>query len=175
MADTISHDPPVALVVTLSAVAVAMDSIDGPVARRTGTVTALGARFDGEVDAFLILALSVYVAPLVGAWVLAIGAARYVYGVGEGLLPWMRCRCPRARLAQGRGRGAGHRAHRGGRRRAAADARQVLAAGALALLAESFGRDLWWLWRRRRGAPAAVPAGAGRGRAGRCARPSPSG
>jgi GNAT superfamily N-acetyltransferase len=37
------------------------------VARRTGTATALGARLDGEVDAFLILALSVYVAPAAGA------------------------------------------------------------------------------------------------------------
>jgi GNAT superfamily N-acetyltransferase len=40
---------------------------DRRVARRTGTATALGARLDGEVDAFLILALSVYVAPAAGA------------------------------------------------------------------------------------------------------------
>ena len=47
-----------------------LDAVDGQVARRTGTVSALGARFDMEVDAFLILVLSVYVAPdrrLVGA------------------------------------------------------------------------------------------------------------
>ena len=54
-----------------------LDAVDGQVARRTGTVSALGARFDMEVDAFLILVLSVYVAPAVGWWVLAIGAARY--------------------------------------------------------------------------------------------------
>ena len=73
-ADSFTHDTPVALLVTLAAVALALDAVDGWVARRTGTATALGARFDGEVDAFLILALSVYVAPAYGAWVLAIGA-----------------------------------------------------------------------------------------------------
>jgi phosphatidylglycerophosphate synthase len=64
------------------------------VARRTGTATALGARLDGEVDAFLILALRVYVAPAAGAWVLAIGAARYLFLAGEWLLPWMRAPLP---------------------------------------------------------------------------------
>ncbi|MEY2532637.1 MAG: hypothetical protein QOF29_547, partial [bacterium] len=61
-ADSFTHDTPVALLVTLAAVALALDAADGWVARRTRTSTALGARFDGEVDAFLILALSVYVA-----------------------------------------------------------------------------------------------------------------
>ena len=93
-ADSFTHDTPVALLVTLAAVALALDAADGWVARRTGTATALGARFDGEVDAFLILALSVYVAPVYGAWVLAIGAARYVFLAGEWLLPWMRAPLP---------------------------------------------------------------------------------
>ena len=62
-ADSFTNDTPVALLVTLAAGALALDLVDGWVARRTGTATALGARFDGEVDAFLILALSVYVAP----------------------------------------------------------------------------------------------------------------
>ena len=75
VADSFARDTPVALLVALAAVALALDLVDGWLARRTGTVTALGARFDGEVDAFLILALSVYVAPAYGAWVLAIGAA----------------------------------------------------------------------------------------------------
>ena len=93
-ADSFAHDTPVALLVTLAAVALALDAVDGWVARRTGTATALGARFDGEVDAFLILALSVYVAPAYGAWVLAIGAARYLFLAGEWLLPWMRAPLP---------------------------------------------------------------------------------
>ena len=62
-ADSLAHETPVALLVTLAAVALALDAVDGWVARRTGTATALGARFDGEVDAFLIAALSVYAAP----------------------------------------------------------------------------------------------------------------
>src|SRR5919106_1792528 len=61
-ADSFTHTTPVALFVTLAAVALWLDAVDGWVARRT-RATALGARFDGEVDAFLILALSVYVAP----------------------------------------------------------------------------------------------------------------
>ena len=93
-ADSFTRDTPVALLVTLAAVALALDAVDGWVARRTGTASALGARFDGEVDAFLILALSVYVAPAYGAWVLAIGAARYLFLAGEWLLPWMRAPLP---------------------------------------------------------------------------------
>ena len=46
----------------------------GRLARRTRTASALGARFDLEVDAFLILVLSVYAARSLGAWVLLIGA-----------------------------------------------------------------------------------------------------
>ena len=54
--------------------ALILDGVDGKVARRTGTSTALGARFDMEVDAFLILVLSVYVSMALGPWVLLIGA-----------------------------------------------------------------------------------------------------
>ena len=43
-----------------------------------------------EVDAFLILVLSVYVAASVGPWVLAIGAARYAFVAAGWLLPWLR-------------------------------------------------------------------------------------
>ena len=93
-ADSFTHDTPVALLVTLAAVALLLDAVDGAVARRTGTATAMGARFDGEVDAFLILALSVYVAHVLGPWVLAIGAARYLFLAGEWLLPWMRAPLP---------------------------------------------------------------------------------
>jgi phosphatidylglycerophosphate synthase len=89
-AESLVHSVPVALIVTLAATALALDLVDGWVARRTDTETELGARFDGEVDAFLILALSVYAAPIYGAWVLAIGLARYVFLAGELLLPWMR-------------------------------------------------------------------------------------
>ena len=70
--------------------ALALDAVDGWVARRTGTVSALGARFDMEVDAFLILVLSGYVAPTLGGWVLAIGLMRYAFVAAGWVLPWLR-------------------------------------------------------------------------------------
>ena len=78
------------MLVALTAVALVLDAVDGWVARRTETASALGARFDMEVDAFLILVLSVYVARSAGAWVLAIGAARYAFVAAGWLLPWLR-------------------------------------------------------------------------------------
>jgi phosphatidylglycerophosphate synthase len=151
-ADSFTHDTPVALLVTLAAVALALDAADGWVARRTRTSTALGARFDGEVDAFLILALSVYVAPAAGPWVLAIGAARYLFLAGEWLLPWMRAPLPPRRwrklvaAAQGivltvAAAGVLPRA-----------LTQALLVAALAALAASVGQCVWWLWRRRHAA-----------------------
>ena len=143
------HDTPVALLVTLAAVALALDVVDGWVARRTGTETAFGARFDGEVDAFLILALSVYVAPIYGAWVLAIGAARYLFLAGEWLLPWMRAPLPPRRWRRVVAATQGivlTVAAAGVLPRALT---QALLVAALALLAASMGECVWWLWRRR--------------------------
>jgi phosphatidylglycerophosphate synthase len=148
-ADSFGGDAPVATLVALAAVALALDCVDGRVARRTGTASSLGGHLDGEVDAFLILVLAVYVAPSSGAWVLAIGAARYAFLAAGWLFEWMRAPLPR----------------RDWRKVVAATqgitltiaaagvlplglTRAVLAA-ALVLLAESFGRDVWWLWRRR--------------------------
>jgi phosphatidylglycerophosphate synthase len=149
VADSFARDTPVALLVTLAAVALALDLVDGWLARRTGTASALGARFDGEVDAFLILALSVYVASAYGAWVLAIGAARYLFLVAGRLLPWMRAPLPPrfwrkvVTAVQGIVLTV-----------AAAEVlpralTQALVAVALAALAASFGECVWWLWRRR--------------------------
>ncbi|HVX42339.1 MAG TPA: CDP-alcohol phosphatidyltransferase family protein [Mycobacteriales bacterium] len=76
------------LVVT-AAVALALDAVDGQVARRTGTARPLGARFDMEVDAFLILVLSIGVARQYGWWVLAIGLARYAFLGAARILPWL--------------------------------------------------------------------------------------
>jgi phosphatidylglycerophosphate synthase len=149
VADSFARDTPVALLVTLAAVALALDAVDGWVARRTGTATALGARFDGEVDAFLILALSVYVARAAGAWVLAIGAARYLFLAGETLLPWMRAPLPprRWRKVVAATQGIVLTV-------AAADVlpralTRVLLAAALVALAASIGECVRWLWRRR--------------------------
>ena len=101
---------PVATLVLLSSVALALDGVDGWVARRTRTVSALGARFDMEVDAFLVLVLSVHVAATVAPWALVIGAMRYAFVVASWLLPWLSGGAPDPVLREGRGRGAGDRA-----------------------------------------------------------------
>jgi phosphatidylglycerophosphate synthase len=158
-ADSYTHGTPVALLVTLAGVALALDLVDGWLARRTGTATALGARFDGEVDAFLILALSVYAAPAYGAWVLAIGAARYVFLAGEWLLPWMRAPLPPRRWRKVVAAAQGivlTVAAAGVLPRAPT---QALLVAALAALAVSVGECVWWLRRHRDAGRDEVPAG----------------
>ena len=73
VADSFSGPVSITALVTLSTVALVLDAVDGQVARRTGTATPLGARFDAEADAFLILLLSIYVSQAYGGWVLVIG------------------------------------------------------------------------------------------------------
>ena len=160
VADSFGEPTPVTLLVSLAAVALVLDAVDGWVARRTRTTAKLGAHFDAEVDAFLILVLSVYVARSAGAWVLAIGAARYAFLAAGWVLPWMREPLPprywRKVVAATQGIVLTI---------AAADVlppaltRAALVV-ALALLAESFGRDVWWLWSNRRGVQPALATSA---------------
>lgn len=139
---------PVAVLTALVVPALALDAVDGWVARRTGSTSELGARFDMEVDAFLLLVLSAYVATTLGLWVLAIGALRYLFVLAGWGLPWFRRRLP----------------YRYWRKVVTAVAGIALAlavsgllpgvavllvAVALALLIESFGRDVVWLVLRR--------------------------
>ncbi len=145
VADSFGEPAPVTLLVSLAAVALVLDAVDGWVARRTKTMATLGARFDAEVDAFLILVLSVYVARTVGLWVLAIGAARYAFLAAGWVLPWMRAPLPprywRKVVAATQGIVLTVAA--------AAILSPAVTAGALVvalvLLAESFGRDVSWL------------------------------
>ena len=133
--------------VTLAIGALVLDAVDGQVARRTGTATPLGGRLDGEVDAFLILLLSIAVSQVYGSWVLVIGAARYVLLLAGWLMPWLAAPLP----------------PRFWRKVVAAVQGIVLTVAvsgvldrivgmfavgaALLLLAESFGRDVIWLYR----------------------------
>ncbi|KRC51693.1 CDP-alcohol phosphatidyltransferase [Leifsonia sp. Root227] len=135
---------PVPLLVALIVPALALDAVDGWVARRTGSASELGARFDMEVDAFLLLVLSAYVAGSMGLWVLAIGAMRYLFVLVGWAVPWMRRQLP----------------YRYWRKVVTAVAGIALALAvsgllpgvdvvlvgvALLLLLESFGRDVLWL------------------------------
>jgi phosphatidylglycerophosphate synthase len=150
VADAFVRPAAVVPMVLLAAVALVLDGVDGWVARRTGTASTLGARFDMEVDAFLILVLSLHVAREVGLGVLVIGAARYLFVAAAWLLPWMRATLParywRKPVAATQGVVL---------TLVATDLLPPLASlaaivVALALLAESFGRDVWWLRRQHR-------------------------
>ncbi|MBY8870426.1 CDP-alcohol phosphatidyltransferase family protein [Micromonospora sp. PLK6-60] len=143
---------PAAVPVSLAGVALALDWVDGQVARRTGTASAFGARFDMEVDAFLILVLSAYVAPAVGGWALAIGAMRYAFVAASWPLPWLRGSLPARqwRKVVAAVQGVALVGAAAGVLPGPLDT--VLVAAALALLVESFTRDVWWLWRHRAGA-----------------------
>jgi phosphatidylglycerophosphate synthase len=144
----------------LIAVALALDAVDGWLARRLQLVSSFGARFDVEVDALLllILALLVWQAGRVDAWVLAIGLLRYGFVLAGRVQPWLGAPLPPSR------------------RRKIVCAQQgvtlmlcllppiapalagVLAATALAALVLSFAADVRWLARRAgRAAGGALP------------------
>lgn len=137
--------------VLIAGVATLLDGVDGWFARRTGMASAFGARFDMEVDALLILALSLLAwrhgkAP---AWVIWSGVLRYAFVLAGWALAWMRQPLPPSR------------------RRQTVCVVQVaaliailvprlappmstwIAGAALAALAGSFAVDTWWLWRHR--------------------------
>ena len=147
VADSFSRPVSITALVTLSIVALVLDAVDGQVARRTGTATPLGARLDGEVDAFLILLLSIVVSQDYGRWVLAIGAARYAFLLAGWLIPWLAAPLPprfwRKVVAAVQGivltvAASGVPSRLVG---------MIAVVAALLLLAESFGRDVIWLYR----------------------------
>ncbi|QGK69073.1 CDP-alcohol phosphatidyltransferase family protein [Allosaccharopolyspora coralli] len=82
------------LLVVVASLALVLDAADGWVARRTATTSRWGARFDMEVDAFLLLVLSAHLVSSLGWWVLAIGALRYVFVAAARLLPWLNAPLP---------------------------------------------------------------------------------
>jgi len=148
--DPISNDD-AWLIVVVATVALALDGVDGWLARRNGLASSFGARFDMEVDAALglILALLVFASGKLGPWVLALGTMRYAYVAAGLALPWLNGPLPEAF-----------------RRKAicvvqiaaliALNAPVVsglpaalLAAAATLALGWSFGVDILWLARRR--------------------------
>lgn len=135
--------------VPLAVVALALDFVDGRVARRTGTASAYGARLDGESDAFLILVLSVHVASSAGSWVLAMGVVRYAYAVATWVLPWMQQPLPPRYWRKVVAAFVGSVLVVAASGYAPDPVTYVALVAAGLLLAESFGWDVVWLWRRR--------------------------
>jgi len=138
-------------VLIVAATALALDGLDGWLARREALVSDFGARFDMEVDSALglVLALNVWAAGTLGAAVLVLGLPRYVFVGAQWVWPWMARPLPDSRA------------------RKAACAVQigalivllvpwispglallVLIVAACALL-WSFGRDILWLYNTR--------------------------
>lgn len=165
VADSFSGAPPVSLLVGLTAVALLLDGVDGKVARRTGTCSSLGARFDMEVDAFLILVLSVYVALDLGPWVLLIGAMRYVFVAAARVWPWLTAPLPPSTARKTVAALQGVLLLVAGADLLPRPANTGVVVLALGLLVWSFGRDVVWLWRSSR--TAAGPPASGRAAAAR--------
>ena len=145
--------PALAWIMTALAIAaLILDGLDGWLARRHGTQSLFGARFDMEVDAFFILILTVLVwqSGKAGVWVILSGALRYGFVLLGYALPWLNQPLPPRR-----------------RRQTVCVIQTVvlvlcltpplippkstvLAAAALGLLALSFAVDIAWLWRQNR-------------------------
>lgn len=141
----------VAILVGITTAALALDAVDGRVARRSGTVSAFGARFDLEVDAFLLLVLSAYVALLVGTWVLAIGVMRYAFVAASWTIPWMSSTVPARFSAKVVAAAQGVVFTVAAAQLLPHPVTVALISVALVALVWSFGCDVVWLWSRSPG------------------------
>jgi len=127
--------------------------VDGWLARRSGEISAFGARFDMEVDAALILILSilVWLHGKAGMWVMACGLMRYGFVAAGWVLPWMAgplrstMRGKSVAVAQFTGLGAALLPV------VPVPFCTLIAAGTLATLVWSFAVDIAWLKRQATG------------------------
>jgi phosphatidylglycerophosphate synthase len=78
-------------VVILAVTALALDGVDGWLARRTRRVSRFGERFDMEVDCLFAVALTLIVLGQgkVGPWILLLAVPRYVFWAASLRLPWL--------------------------------------------------------------------------------------
>lgn len=86
----------------LTVVAVLLDGLDGWVARRSNITSVFGARYDMEVDALLILVLSVLVWQFgkAGAWIILAGCMRYLFVLAAYVWHWLEAPLPPSRRRQ---------------------------------------------------------------------------
>lgn len=82
--------------------ALALDGVDGYLARRNGLASEFGARFDMETDAALILLFSLLAWQMdkAGAWIVLAGLWRYLFIAAGVVLPWMRGELPASKRRQ---------------------------------------------------------------------------
>lgn len=84
--------------VAIAVPTLALDAVDGWVARRTGTSHPAGATLDAELDAGVVVVLSLAAATELGWWVLALGAMRYLLLVASWARPSLRADLPRSQF-----------------------------------------------------------------------------
>ncbi|WP_374969224.1 CDP-alcohol phosphatidyltransferase family protein [Terrabacter sp. BE26] len=152
VADTSTHDGnegSSTVLVVLAAVALGLDAVDGRVARRTGTTSAFGARFDMECDAFLVLVLAVHVSRGLGWWVLLIGAARYLLLLAQRALPWLRGAMPARRWRRAVAAYVGVSLTVAASGSVPHEVAAAVVGSALVALLWSFGTEAGGLWRQR--------------------------
>lgn len=84
------------LVFAMALTALALDGVDGWVARRTHTESRFGARLDMELDAFfiLMLCLMLVIQGKAGVWIMAIGAMRYLFMIASWRWSWLGAELP---------------------------------------------------------------------------------
>lgn len=90
-ADIVAQSTALAWLATgVAGLALALDALDGPIARRTGQTSRFGARFDMEIDALLIALLAGLLVAIdkLGTWALALGVMRYGFALVR--LAWPR-------------------------------------------------------------------------------------
>jgi len=142
------------ILVAVGAVALALDGVDGLLARRQGLASRFGARFDMETDAAFMLVLSILAVRFgeVGLWVLALGLPRYLFIAAGWRYPYLSATLPHSErrrivcVVQGLALLAAL---------APVEGAGFVAATGLAALLWSFAVDCLWLWRN---APSREPA-----------------
>lgn len=145
------HVPPSGTLALTALLLLALDGLDGWIARRRGEASPFGARFDMEADTLLlaVLALLVLLSGRAGAWVLLAPALRPAFVIAGRVAPWLSaplpassrrklcCVAPLAALSLALAPSVG------------APLATLLALSAVLVLASSFALDLCWLAARR--------------------------
>ncbi|MEP3847996.1 MAG: CDP-alcohol phosphatidyltransferase family protein [Paracoccaceae bacterium] len=87
----------------VASLAFALDGVDGFLARRDGTATSYGARYDMEIDALFgaVLSLIVLSAGIAGPLVLILGFMRYIFVLAGYALPWLNGSLPESMRRKG--------------------------------------------------------------------------